>query len=74
MRALKVLSILLLAGGAATSAHAEAICPPAELFTSVDMKLGDDGRIYVPVKVNQIHKWMMVDTGGFFSVVTNETA
>ena len=74
MRALRLLSVLLSAGCAATSARAEAICPPAQLVTTVDLKLGDDGRIYVPVKVNQIHKWMMVDTGGFFSVVTTETA
>jgi predicted aspartyl protease len=74
MRTLRLLNALLFVGGAVTSAHAEAICPPAELFTSVDMKLGDDGRIYVPVKVDQFHKWMMVDTGGFFSVVTTETA
>ncbi len=74
MRALKLLSVLLFAGCAGTTAHAEAICPPAAAISTVDMKLGDDGRIYVPVKINQIHKWMMVDTGGYFSVVTTETA
>ncbi len=74
MRALKLLSVLLFAGGGVASAHAEAICPPAQAITTVDMKLGDDGRIYVPVKINQIHKWMMVDTGGYFSVVTTEAA
>lgn len=73
MRALKVLSVLLLAAGAATSARADDICPPAEVFTAVDMQVGGDGRIYVPVKINQIHKSMFVDTGGYFSVLTQET-
>lgn len=74
MRPFKVLSALLLAAGAVTTARADDICPPAEVFTTVDMQLGDDGRIYVPVKINQIHKSMMIDTGGFFSVVTTEVA
>src|SRR6185437_8574537 len=74
MRPFRVLSILLLAASAATSVRADDLCPPAEIFTTVDMQIGDDGRIYVPVKLNQIHKSMMVDTGGFFSVVTTETS
>jgi predicted aspartyl protease len=74
MRALKVLSVLLFVAGVAMSARADEICPPAQVFTTVDMQIGNDGRIYVPVKLNQIHKSMMVDTGGFFSVVTTEVS
>jgi predicted aspartyl protease len=74
MRAFRLLSALLIAAGAAMDARADDICPPAQVFTTVDMQIGNDGRIYVPVKINQIHKSMMVDTGGFFSVVTAEVA
>ena len=74
MRAFRLLSALFFAVGVALNARADDICPPSKVFTTVDMQIGNDGRIYVPVKLNQIHKSMMVDTGGFFSVVTKETA
>jgi predicted aspartyl protease len=74
MRPLRILSALLFGACAVTSAQADDICPPAEVFTTVDMQIGNDGRIYVPVKLNQIHKSMMIDTGGFFSVVTTEVS
>lgn len=72
MRILRILPIVLLAAGAATFARADEICPPSDVLASVDMKLGDDGRIYVPVKLNQVHKSMLLDTGGYFSVVSQE--
>src|SRR5882724_4708077 len=74
MRAFKILIALLFAADIVTNARADDICPSAEVFTTVDMQIGGDGGIYVPVKINQIHKSMMVDTGGFFSVVTTEAA
>jgi predicted aspartyl protease len=63
---------MFILAAAATSGRADDICPPAQVFTSVDMQVGGDGRIYVPVKINQIHKSMFVDTGGYFSVITQE--
>lgn len=74
MRTFKFLSVLLLAAGAVSVVHADEICPPAQLVTSVDMRLGNDGRIYVPVKINHTSRWMMVDTGGYFSVLNTDVA
>ncbi|HVV64151.1 MAG TPA: retropepsin-like aspartic protease [Rhizomicrobium sp.] len=44
-------------------------CPPLTLLTQVDMRLGVDGRPYVPVEIDGAHKRMLVDTGGFFSML-----
>jgi predicted aspartyl protease len=43
-------------------------------MTSIDMKVADDGRIYVPVKLNDAKKSMLLDTGGFWSELTKQTA
>src|SRR3569832_238434 len=67
------LSALLLVAVAAGGARAQE-CPPAQRVTSVDMKIGDDGRIYVPVKVKNANKTLLVDTGGFWSELTKQTA
>ena len=45
-------------------------CPPLSIITSVAMQIGGDGRIYVPVKINDVPKSMLVDTGGFFTEIT----
>lgn len=45
-------------------------CPPLTMITSVDMQIGGDGRIYVPAKINDVSKSMLVDTGGFFTEMT----
>jgi len=55
------------------AARAETACPPLTLVTSVDMHIGDDGRIYVPTKIGGTPKSMLVDTGGFFSEMTQST-
>jgi predicted aspartyl protease len=52
------------------SALAEDQCPPLTMITSVDMQIGADGRIYVPAKINDVRKSMLVDTGGFFTEIT----
>jgi predicted aspartyl protease len=55
------------------AAQADTSCPSLTLVTSVDMHIGDDGRIYVPTKIAGTPKSMLVDTGGFFSEVTQST-
>ncbi len=50
-------------------ARADTACPPLTLVTSVDMQIGDDGRVYVPAKISGTPKSMLVDTGGFFSEI-----
>jgi predicted aspartyl protease len=70
MRALRLLTPLLLGAGLIAPAHADDVCPPAQLVTSVDIELGGDGRIYIPFKVNDAEKHMLVDTGGMFSELT----
>jgi predicted aspartyl protease len=70
MRALRLLTLLLVGAGSTAPALADDACPPAQLVTSVDIKLGDDGRIYVPFKVNGVEKHMLLDTGGMFSEIT----
>lgn len=52
------------------AAQADTTCPPLTLVTSVDMHIGDDGRVYVPTKIGGTPKSMLVDTGGFFSEIT----
>jgi predicted aspartyl protease len=74
MHTFKLLGILALGAGAIATANAEEICPPAQRIASVDMQIGNDGRIYVPVRLNQSPKSMMVDTGGFFSVINSDIA
>ena len=45
------------------------------MLTSVDMKLGaDDGRPYVPVKINGSDQTMLVDTGGVFTEIKSGVA
>lgn len=44
------------------------------MITSVDMQIGADGRIYVPAKINDISKSMLVDTGGSFTEMTQSAA
>ncbi len=55
---------------AVNSALAEGQCPPLTIITSVNIQTGADGRIYVPAKINDISKSMLVDTGGFFTEIT----
>jgi predicted aspartyl protease len=38
------------------------------------MQLGAEGRPYVPVQINDTSKAMLVDTGGFFTGITQEAA
>jgi predicted aspartyl protease len=38
------------------------------------MQIGADGRIYVPAKINDQPKSMLVDTGGFFTEITQTAA
>ncbi len=51
-------------------AAAEDGCSPLSVITSVDMQIGSDGRIYVPAAINGVKKSMLVDTGGFFTEIT----
>lgn len=60
--------VAFLAG--ASPATAEDSCPPLTMITSVDMQIGSDGRIYVPVTINGVKKSMLIDTGGFFTEIT----
>lgn len=66
---------ILLAGlCTATSAWASDSCPPLTMLTSVAMQIGDDGRPYVPVKIDGKPKSMLVDTGGFFTEISQPAA
>jgi predicted aspartyl protease len=70
------LCILLSTGLAAAGANAALAddCPPLTMVTSVEMRIGnDDGRIYVPVKIADKPKDMLVDTGGAFTEITRPT-
>jgi predicted aspartyl protease len=49
-------------------------CPPLTTITSVEMKLGDDDRPYVPVKINDASKSLLIDTGGFFTELSESAA
>ena len=72
MRRFAKWSILLFAALSGT-AQADTACPPLTLIASVDMHIGDDGRVYVPAKISGTPKSMLVDTGGFFSEMTQST-
>jgi predicted aspartyl protease len=61
-----VLIFALLSG----TARADTACPPLTLVTSVDMHIGEDGRVYVPARIAGTPKSMLVDTGGFFTEIT----
>jgi predicted aspartyl protease len=68
----RILCGLLLAWAAVSPAFAD--CPPLTLITSVEMRFGNDNRVYVPVKINGTDKTMLVDTGGFFTEITSAAA
>lgn len=42
-------------------------CPPLTILSSVDMKIGNSGRVFVPATINGTSQYMLVDTGGYFS-------
>jgi len=69
MRLFAKWSILIFAA-LSGEAHADTACPPLTLITSVDMHIGDDGRVYVPAKIGNVQKSMLVDTGGFLTELT----
>ena len=67
-----LLSVVLLC--AAPPAAAKASCPPLAILSTVNIRFGIDGRIYVPAKINNVPKSMLVDTGGFFTEITETAA
>lgn len=71
-----VCSAILLCVGAFTASPALAgdDCPPLTMVTSVPMHIADDGRIYVPAKINDASKSMLVDTGGLFTEITQSAS
>lgn len=73
-RRFKFLNVLLFLAGAGSVTHADDACPPSAVLTSVDMRVAGDGRIYLPVKIGETSKSMLVDTGGVFSEVTQQLA
>lgn len=44
------------------------------MLTSVPMQIGSDNRPYVPVKINDKPKSMVIDTGGFFTEISQPAA
>jgi predicted aspartyl protease len=54
----------------AAPALAEEICPPLTILTSLDMKIGKSGRVFVPTLINGTAEDMLIDTGGFFAELT----
>jgi hypothetical protein len=61
--------VLLLTLCSATAAFAEDQCPPLKLVTRLDMTMGQDGRPYIPVKINGTPETMLIDTGGVFTEI-----
>jgi predicted aspartyl protease len=49
-------------------------CPPLTLITSVKMFIGDDNRAYVPVEVDNSPKYLLIDTGGAFTMMQSQVA
>lgn len=49
-------------------------CPPLVMLTSVPMQIGADNRPYVPVKIDDKPKSMVIDTGGFFTEISQPVA
>src|SRR6185503_16453138 len=70
MRILCAAIVLCVGLGGAPTAWTDENCPPLTMITSVDMQIGRDGRIYVPVRINDQPKRMLIDTGGFFTEIT----
>ena len=48
-------------------ANAATECPPLKILGSVPMQTGADGRLYVHASVNNTPVAMLIDTGGFFT-------
>jgi hypothetical protein len=53
-------SFVLLGSGAALADQ----CQPLTLVTTVDMRPSKNGRMYVPVKIMDTPKYVLLDTGG----------
>jgi predicted aspartyl protease len=72
---LKTIPILtaLAAAYLTAPAMADDACPPLQMISNVTMTLGDDGRPYVPVRIGDKDKTMLVDTGGAFTEITPAT-
>jgi predicted aspartyl protease len=70
MRNIGLAAALLLAAGISAPAFADDSCPPLTILTSVDMTIGHSGRVFVPTQINGTPQYMLVDTGGFFSELT----
>jgi predicted aspartyl protease len=70
MRILSFVACVIAVLAGASPAVGQDSCPPLSLITSVDMQIGSDGRIYVPAAINGAKKSMLVDTGGFFTEIT----
>jgi predicted aspartyl protease len=72
---LKHIAILaaLLTANLTTAAMAADDCPPLQMISNVAMTLGGDGRPYVPVRIGDRDKTMLVDTGGAFTEMTEAT-
>jgi predicted aspartyl protease len=74
MRILRIASCVIAILVGAAPAIAGDSCPPLTMITSVDMQIGSDGRIYVPAQINGAKKSMLVDTGGFFTEITQSAS
>lgn len=70
MRGLKVLGFVTLAMVLGSPAFADDQCPKLTLISSMNMHIGKDGRVYVPATINGVPKSMLIDTGGFFTEIT----
>src|SRR5947199_8796283 len=73
MRIFSVVSLLCF-GVCWTSCAWADDCPPLTILTSVPMQIGADNRPYVPVKIDDKPKSMVIDTGGFFTEISQPVA
>jgi predicted aspartyl protease len=74
MRILSFVVFSLVLIGSAPWAKADESCPPLGIVASVDMGADEGSRPFVPGKIGETPKYMLVDTGAFFTGVTQAAA
>lgn len=74
MRIFLIISLVCLTFNWIVPVWADDDCPPLTILTSVPMKIGADNRPYVPVKIDDVPKSMVIDTGGFFTEISQPVA
>lgn len=69
-----VVAVMGLSLCASAGAFAADTCPHLTILTSLDMKIASDGLVSVPMQVGDTRQFMLIDTGGYFSELTEAAA